>query len=62
MYLFLREREKAHAGEDGGGVDRGSEAGSELTAEPDAGLKPVKGEIITCAKSDTSPTEPPRCP
>ena len=50
FYIFLRERPSIS----GGGVERAgdteSEAGSGLRAistEPDAGLKPTNGEIMT---------------
>ena len=51
VYLFLKERETEH--EEGGAEREGdteSEGGSRLRAvstEPDAGLKPMKHEIMT---------------
>ena len=58
-----REREQGRGKEIEG--DTESEAGSRLLAvstEPNVGLEPTKHGIMTWAKSDAQPTEPPRCP
>ena len=49
--LFIL-RECAHMRVSGGGAERerGSQAGSTLSAEPDVGLHPVKREITTGAE------------
>ena len=54
VYLFLRERQSEREHEWWGGVggrervgDRGSEAGSTLRADPDAGLELTHCEITT---------------
>ena len=53
MYSFLKDRERqsrSWGGAEREGGDAGSEAGSRLRAvstEPDAGLEPATGEIVT---------------
>ena len=49
-YVFLRETDRAQAGEGQREGDTESEAGSRLravSAEPDAGLEPTSREIMT---------------
>ena len=67
IYLLLRERQRQSMsmGGAGRGGDTESEAGSKLWAvstEPDVGLEFTNREIMTWAKTDVQPTEPPRRP
>ena len=52
MYLKVYLRVCAHMRVSGGGAERerGSQAGSTLSAEPDVGVRPVKREIETGAE------------
>ena len=50
MFIFERERQIASGGEEEGGGNTESEAGSRLqvvSTEPDGGLEPTNREIMT---------------
>ena len=58
IYLFLRERERERESTSGGETEREREGGTEpeagsrfraISTEPNAGLEPVKREIVTSA-------------